>query len=238
MHQFIPNGPVFTYEHQFLSDLQNMEIGVVSKKALVSTQPQFEEANVKELQEIENVLQLIDGNITLAKFKVVPYKKMKPSTLVYTPVTNGEDGTYIVDNFVSRDVLPDVEKWPLTYGTLGVILKSCNIDIPFTLEGEQKLMSLSNELFSAWKKAIFYKSYKNGIEKFEFDPLVESATGVEVIFSDLRKFRFAQYLQGTTAKFLHEYLDDENTPLNERFTMIKSILDITKDVITCDFTKI
>ena len=54
------------------------------------------------------------------KFKFGNYHKlMNPSTMVYALITDGEDNTYIADNFVTRDVMPDFESWPWTYGTLG-----------------------------------------------------------------------------------------------------------------------
>ena len=46
---------------------------------------------------------------------------MDPSTMVYALITDGEDNTYIADNFVTRDVMPDFESWPWTYGTLGTL---------------------------------------------------------------------------------------------------------------------
>ena len=60
---------------------------------------------------------------------------MDPNTLMYGLITSGDDGSYIANNYVSRDFLPDVKLWPWAYGTLGMIFNHCDIDFPFTLEG-------------------------------------------------------------------------------------------------------
>ena len=58
------------------------------------------------------------------------YKKMGPNTKVYYLITSGNDGSYIVDGFVSRHELPEMEKWPYTYATIGHVLKSAKVTIP------------------------------------------------------------------------------------------------------------
>ena len=58
------------------------------------------------------------------------YKKMGPNTKVYYLITSGNDGSYIVDGFVSRHELPEMEKWPYTYATIGHVLKSAKVAIP------------------------------------------------------------------------------------------------------------
>ena len=122
LYQFYPNGPVFTPEHQFLSNLETRKVGVVSKDALFSQQPQIAEVedNIHEFKNMnDGLLQFKNGNITQKKFSVVPHEKMDPSTIVYSLITTSKDGTYIANNFVTRDVLPDLEKWPWTYATIG-----------------------------------------------------------------------------------------------------------------------
>lgn len=144
MYQFLPSGPVFTHEHQFLSNLTNAKVGVVSKEALISQHPQLADADIIVMDKMDKLLQLNShGNITPETFEIAPYKQMPPSTLVYFPITTGLDGSYVVDNFVSRDVLPDFEKWPWTYGTIGIILKSCQIDYQYSVEGDKQLLSLT-----------------------------------------------------------------------------------------------
>ena len=46
---------------------------------------------------------------------------MGTKTKVYFIITSGQDGSYIVKHFVSKHELPDFEKWPMTYVTLGNI---------------------------------------------------------------------------------------------------------------------
>ena len=93
LYQFFPNGPVFTPEHQFLSDLKTKRVGVVSKNALFSESPQLEETegeNILEFQHLYNILQLKNGNISQGKFELVHYDKMNSSTVVYALGKNGE----------------------------------------------------------------------------------------------------------------------------------------------------
>ena len=58
------------------------------------------------------------------------YKKMGPNTKVYYLITSENDGSYIVDGFVSRHELPEMEKWPYSYATIGHVLKSAKVAIP------------------------------------------------------------------------------------------------------------
>ena len=51
------NGPIFTPEHMFYASIDEPEIGVVSKEALIQEMPQTEEWNVKPLEELELLLQ-------------------------------------------------------------------------------------------------------------------------------------------------------------------------------------
>ena len=57
------------------------------------------------------------------------YIKMAPDTRVYYLITSGNDGSYFVDGFVSRHELPEMDKWPYTYSTIGHVLKSAKVAI-------------------------------------------------------------------------------------------------------------
>ena len=77
LFQFQPNGPIFTPDHQFLSNLETQNVGVVSKDYLFTQQPQMEEFGimVDELNNMEKVLQFKNGSISLGSFKVTPLEK-------------------------------------------------------------------------------------------------------------------------------------------------------------------
>ena len=120
LYQFSPNGPVFTPEHQFYSNLTTGQIGVMSKQELYIENPQMEENDqVYEFDQLSNLLQFQNGKVVQKDFQIIPYKAMDPSTKVYFLITSGLDGSYIANNFVSKHELPDFEKWPMTYATLG-----------------------------------------------------------------------------------------------------------------------
>ena len=125
LYQFSPNGPVFTPEHQFYSNLTTGQIGVMSKQELYIENPQMEENDqVYEFDQLSNLLQFQNRKVVQKEFQIIPYKKMDPSTRVYFLITSGLDGSYIANNFVSKHELPDFEKWPMAYATLGNIFFS------------------------------------------------------------------------------------------------------------------
>jgi hypothetical protein len=241
LFQFLPNGPIFTADHQFLSNMETQNLGVVSKDKLFELQPQMEEVSnmVHELKDMENILQFKNGSINPGSFEVAPFnKEIDPRTLVYALVTTGEDGSYIADNFVSRDVLPDVKMWPWTYGTLGMILNHCKIDLPFTLEGQNNVLDLSYALTDAWKITIsdFESGFRtNHSDSFMFDPLVQSESAIMEILTNQKKMIFGQYLQASASKLLHQTLDNEKLPKNHRFSLIKLLLEEATKYISCNY---
>ena len=77
LFQFYPNGPIFTKEHQFLSNMETQKIGVVSKDYLFAIEPQMEEFSnmVHELKDMEKVLQFKNGRISPESFQVARFDK-------------------------------------------------------------------------------------------------------------------------------------------------------------------
>ena len=155
--------------------------------------------------------------------------------MIYALVTTGEDGTYIADNFVTRDVLPDVKMWPWTYGTLGIILNSCTIDFPFTLEGQNNIQQSAFDLNTAWIHTINDFEMNNITEGFDFDPLAQSELAIQEIITNPKKMMFGQYLQANSAKLLHQTLDDENMPMNKRLSLITDLLKKSTEYLTCNY---
>jgi len=237
MFQFAPNGPVFTEDHQFLSNLDQGHAGVVSKKALFSQSPQLEESNtIHNLDEMESLLQFKDGNIILAGFDVVPYHALDPSTRTYFIITKGQDGSYIADNFVSRDIMPDFEKWPLTYATLGYILTSCEIDYPIdSHQAAAQLAHDTQDLTENWRHAILNFETLETLDDFMFDHSTWIQLGQQEILKDKKKMKFAQKLDAFGAKLLHQVLDDNNLPLGKRHALIRKIINITQQSFVCNF---
>jgi len=241
LFQFYPNGPIFTKDHQFLSNLETQNVGVVSKDFLFAIQPQMEEFSnmVHEFKDMEKVLQFKNGSISPEPFQVERFdKEMDPKTLMYGLITTGEDGTYIADNFLSRDVLPEVKMWPWTYGTLGMILNHCNTTFTFTLEGQTAVIDLTYTLANAWRVIIrdFDSNFKpNDSDSFMFEPLVESESAMQEILANEKKMMFGQYLQASSSKLLHQTLDNENLPKNHRFSLIKLLLKEATKHMSCNF---
>merc|ERR1712241_1667207 len=101
-------------------NLEEGQVGVYKKHALIRENPHLEAESDKilYLNDLDNLLQYKFGKITKAGFQLAPYQRMAHSTPVYFLVTNGDDGSYIVDNFVSREVLPDLDMWKYTYASL------------------------------------------------------------------------------------------------------------------------
>ena len=94
----------------------------MSKHDLFLENPQFKEnKRFKQFDELTTLLQLENGMVFLKEFQIILYKAMGTKTKVYFIITSGQDGSYIVNDFVSKHELPDFEKWPMTYVTLGNI---------------------------------------------------------------------------------------------------------------------
>ena len=145
------------------------------------------------------------------------------------------DGTYIADNFVTRDVLPDVKMWPWAYGTMGIILNYCTIDFPFTLEGEKNLQQTAFDLNTAWIHTINDFEMNNITEGFDFDPLTQSELAIQEIITNPKKMMFGQYLQANSAKLLHQTLDDDKMPMNKRLSLITDLLKKSTEFLTCNY---
>jgi len=236
LHQFYPHGPVFTKSHQFLSNLEQGQVGVMDKETLLTESPQMEESTIHNLKEMESLLQFKDGNVVQSGFDVVSYKPMDRSTPIYFIITNGQDGTYIADNFVSRDVMPDFEKWPLTYGTIGHILASCEINFPLdTVDAAQQLGWEIKDLTENWRLAISNIDDLEEANDFKFDHLAWIQLGNEAVMQNKEQMTFGQKLDKFGAKLLHEVLDDNNLPLPKRHALIKKIRNITMQSFTCNF---
>jgi len=236
LYQFAPNGPVFTEDHQFISNLEQGHVGVVSKSQAMSLNPHLDESKILNLEDLDSLLQLKNGKIINAGFNVVPYKTMDPSTPTYFIITTGRDGSYIADNFVSKDTLPDFEKWPLTYATLGHILTSCKTD--YAIDTHQAVDWLGHEtgvLAKNWRVAISDFDNLESLDDYVFDQSVWIELGQQEIFGDKEKMRLAQTLNAFGTKLLSQVLDDNTIPLGKRHALIKKIKDITHQSLSCNF---
>ena len=58
----------------------------------------------------------------MAEFNLTEHTDYPEDTLVYFLIVQG-GGSYIVDNFVSRHELPDLERWPLTYACILAVVR-------------------------------------------------------------------------------------------------------------------
>merc|ERR1711974_558814 len=100
----------------------------------------------------------------------------------------------------------------------------CNIDFPFTLEGQNSVSDLTASLTDAWRVIIndFENDFKTDCSDcFVFDPMVQSESAIQEILANQKKMNFGQYLQASSSKLLHQTLDKEDLPNNHRFYLIK-----------------
>ena len=256
LFQFNQDGPVFTPEHQFYSNIKSGEVAVVSVKDLLLENPQLEERpGIHSLDDLNSILQynMKTGKVDLEEFELLPFqdhKPMNPDTEVYFIITAGEDGSYIVDNFVSRHELSDFEKWPMTYATLGFISMSCHLNFSVETYAEDVILAKHvQDLIKQWKLAIFYLQDLNDrhliLETIEeskediwdiFAVLSdEKNKALKEIINDKNKMRFAMHLNSYGAKILHEALDNEKVPHNQRIALMKLIIVITENFLAEGF---
>ena len=157
-------------------------------------------------------------------------------------ISSGKDGSYIVDDFVSRHELPDFYSWPLTYATLGLIVLNSNISFPVdTLENDAILASTIEDLVKLWKLTIyvhenclpepedetFESSVNENVLNYQ-DVLENSHELVAEIVNDQSKMRATQFLNMFGAKILHEVLDDEKTKESKRFALMRTLVSVSQ----------
>lgn len=213
----------------------------------------MEERIIHHLDDLKYILQYNsrDGDVELDEFQLVPYQHqniMDPNTEVYFIITSSMDGSYIVNNFVSRHELPDIEKWPMTYATLGLILKSCNLKLPVETYSQDIILAQKvQDLIKQWKLAIFCiidLAHENLIETLE-ESVATNHEMFEVFSGDKNKalyqiinkrgqMKFAMYLNIYGAKILHDVLDDEKIPLNCQISLMKIIIAVTENFLKDD----
>ena len=166
---------------------------------------------------------------------------MNRTTPVYTPFTDGDDGSYIVDNFVSREVLPSMREeydtWKYTYATLGYILKSCEINHPLdNLGAVNELLSGIEAMIAKWKSAInVFGSSTATLMINELYFLSMRQKGQDAMLLDKKKLTFNHFLNMHGAKLLYQVLDDESILLGKRIALVKTIIDITDQSFECNF---
>ena len=167
------------------------------------------------------------------------HEKLDPSTIVYFIITSGSDGSYIVDDFVSRHELPDFQAWPMTYGTLGLVLASCQLDFPVdTIANDSILAATIQDLVKLWKLTLFY--YDNYLPETHFDQdeigssdinnvLAHSTEMLADIVNNQCKMRVAQYLNMFGAKILHDFLDNDKIAIQKRLACMRTIVTVTQN---------
>ena len=125
LYSFGDHGPIFTGEHQFVS--ADGGTVVVDLRALHEENPQLKEEDVYEMNEKSKVLKLKNTK----RFQTVDVSLKKhenyvEETKVYFIEVEG-DGTYIVDNFLAKHEMPNLQKWPLTFLAIGLTVQRLNV---------------------------------------------------------------------------------------------------------------
>jgi len=123
---------------------------------------------------------------------------------------------------------------------LGMILNHCEINFPFTLQGNTMVDDITSNLYSTWIGIIndFERNPKTNLsEPFVFDPLAESKQAMETILlnQNENQMMFARKIQSRFAKLLHQTLDDKTLAKNKKFSLIKTLLEEASKHISCKF---
>ena len=232
LYQFGHTGPIFTSEHQFVAGKNQYKIGVMSKMDLLNEKPQLEERSkaIFQLDQIDELLQFSNGSVNLAPFELKKLDKNWDNlTLVYYILTSGDDGTYIVDNFVSVDELPDFDLWPMTYATIGQILVLPGLNLPDlkNIDDDNLVMALAKELTQDWKRIISSFDFENVFpvsKDIEIGKLWEDKAELMRLIASDGKMPFAMHLNSFGAKILHQTLDDEKIAISTRIALMQEIV--------------
>ena len=156
LFSFGKTGPIFTGEHQFISSAGSPV--VVDRADLFNENPQLIEENVEEMYESTKILAYEAGKgVRPVDINLVEHNKYPSNTKVFFVEVEG-DGTYIVDNYVAKHELPNFEKWPLTFLTLGLTamavdikgknsLDMHNIDLPLLVPQKSSRKASKSQYF-------------------------------------------------------------------------------------------
>ena len=125
LYSFSDDGPIFTGEHQFVS--ADGGTLVVDLQALHEENPQLKEEDVHEMNDYSRLLQFKKtGTFQFVNVSLTKHENYFEETKVYFIEVEG-DGTYIVDNFVAKHEIPNLQKWPLTFLAIGLTVQKLNV---------------------------------------------------------------------------------------------------------------
>ena len=186
----------------------------------------MKEWKIKPIKDTNQLLQYRNGTVKPLKFDYSEYQAMDPATKVYWLITSGKDGSYIADNFVARHEMPKFEDWPFTYATIGLVLNSSNLEnLPMdSIEDDAKFEAISSQLADLWKNAVEKHVYDSSLVN-SCDPLELIKSGSIVDSLTPSKLKIAQLLLQNVSKYLHDVLDNDDLDLNERCSLMNSIVD-------------
>ncbi len=242
LYQLNENGPIFTSEHQFFVDHE--VFAAVSPPAFLQSHPQLEEIlDERQLQPIAKVSQLLAFSNSTIMFKDIQlkeYTKMPPDTLVYFIIAGSkeQDNSYIVDNFVSRDPVPDFDLWPMTYATIGAVGMSplLNLDSNMTYDDFNKQIDLAEAITNLWEQAISHHDWDMPVQDswkyFEPNALWKQNDQILQSIDEKGLFNFVEHLDIYASKMLHETMDNDKIPLAKRVGLMLKLAQIALDEAT------
>ena len=152
-------GPIFTAEHQFLSE-SSIPV-VVSLEDLFDENPLMLQEKVQQITETTKIMKLENGDVRPASINLTELPtNFPPDTKVYFIWVEG--GSYIVDNFVAREELPDFTKWPLAFLTIGLTSKLVEIPEDVSYDEITSLVCFNTRL--DLQKSIDYYMYLGHVD--------------------------------------------------------------------------
>ena len=241
LYKFEPSGPIFTRDHQFFVSLNKKMMGVVSLSALVEGNPQllFSNSHV-ELDKVEQIEQFSASNqqVFPAPFDLRKYShSLPPTTKLYYLWTSSNDESYIVNGFISKDEVPNFEKWSMTYQLLGLMIQISNLDSyqRETMEDyarlERKTSGLARELDrlienGQWKRPVNFD--RDDLLNVSFD-LKKEAVFEKILDTNL-KAKFGMLLNKHVASIVHKLLESDDYFLDEKMSLMHRTINITQDM--------
>ena len=163
MYQFADDGPIFTPEHQFFTELGKSTTVVASLKKLFNENPQLDGEDIKEMRNEETVLMYntLSQQIQEHEIFLVEHKNFSPETKVYFIEVSGE-GSYIANNYVAKHELPHFIKRPFTnlcYAKVLQIYKKLNERKKFSvsLEGSKQIKKHVEKIKTLWEFIVEFK---------------------------------------------------------------------------------
>jgi hypothetical protein len=230
---FSPEGPFFFTDSHLLAGPgftgDELQLWTVSTERLLSENPLMEFTNVRPMTEDVELLQYNASKNNLRRKKVLVFKDPSSYTkdvMVYSIQVDGDQGTYIANDFICHHETPPLQHWPRTIDLLLRVGSLPHVrklqDLKYSLENvamlESLIQNIDNELIkliSALRNNSNLECVLTSEESLDKRSLIDTELAMSQIFSNPTYSAFMVGMYARTGKIISAVLDNQLTPFLE-----------------------